>query len=816
MKISYKWLQSYIDLPESPEEVAELLTQCGLEVESVDVFETIKGGLKGVVSAEVVSCEKHPNADKLSLTRINAGGERLLDVVCGAPNVAAGQKVLLATIGTVLNFGDKTLEIKAANIRGARSEGMICAEDELGLGTSHDGILVLPADTAVGIPAAQIFNIETDYVFEIGLTPNRSDATSHIGVARDLIAVINADKNEKRKLKIPLIEGFSQDNNDFPVEIVIKDEKACPRYTGISFSDITVAESPEWLKNRLTAIGLRPINNVVDITNFVLMECGQPLHAFDLDCVKGRKVVVKKAEKEQMFTTLDGEQRRLSSEDLMICNSEESMCIAGVFGGISSGVSQSTRRIFLESAFFNSVSIRKTSRYHNLKTDASFRFERGADPEITIYALKRAAQLLSEICNAKVSSAIVDIYPYPVKPVEVFLRFERLKLLIGKVIPENIVQQILTDLGFVVLEVSPQGLLLRVPTSKVDVTREVDVIEEVLRIYGYNKIDLSSQMLSHIGLPPHPQYELNRTIASGFLADSGYLETMNVSLGSSALNKKYFPHTASSLVYLLNPLSRDLDSMRQSLLFNALENVSHNLNRKQSDIKLFEFGKVYQKKAEDGSIPEKYNERWMLSIILSGRRFPESWENPGGKANIFDLKTIIGKLLWRFGIDLSECRNEEIEKGIFTYGGKLLYKRKAIAEFGLIGNDLLKEFDIRQEVFMALIDWETICDFLEENVFVFKELPKYPEVRRDLALVIDKHQSFEAIQAEIMKAGGNLVRDISLFDVYEGEKISEGKKSYAVSVILGSKDKTLTDKDIDSAMNRIVQSLSKETGAVLR
>lgn len=817
MKISYNWLKSYLDFHNTPEEISIILTQCGLEVESLELFESVKGGLKGVVTGEVIQCEKHPNADKLSITKVNIGADRLLSIVCGAPNVKAGQKVLVATLGTTLWFGDKPLEIKAAKIRGEASEGMICAEDELGLGTSHEGILVLPSDTQLGISASEVFELVTDYIFEIGLTPNRADATSHLGVARDLAAAINAAENTGIKVCTPTTESFSFDNQSLPVEVIVEDAEACPRYSGISVGNIHVGESPAWLKNRLLAVGLRPINNVVDITNFVLMECGQPLHAFDLKAVKGNKVVVRKPLAGTKFISLDGVERKLSGRDLMICNETEGMCIAGVFGGLNSGVSADTKAIFLESAYFNPVSVRQTSKFHTLKTDASFRYERGADPNVTVYALYRALALMKEICGAETCSNIIDVYPTPIKNAEVTFRYDRMKKLVGKEIPSKKIRSILIDLGFDIIAENETDLRLIVPASKVDVTREIDVIEEVLRIYGYNNVEISAQMISSIGLKPTPDHETYRETIADFLSSKGFYETMNVSLANSELNKRFVPEKAGSSVNLLNPLSRELDSMRQSLVFDALENVVYNTNRKQSSLKLFEFGKIYEiNMAGAKDILSRYTETRMLSLCVSGRKFLENWNTNTVPTDVFDLRGVLSAVMKRVGIDIYAFESEQFSSSIFSVALRATINDKVLYEFGTIAKDLLKAYDIKQDVFVGLVNWDLLISRAENKVVRFAGLPKFPEVKRDLALVIDTHVHYEQIRAQVLKSGGEKVKSVQLFDVYEGEKIPEGKKSYAISIMLGDHHKTLTDNEIEGLMSKIYKALNATLGATLR
>jgi phenylalanyl-tRNA synthetase beta chain len=818
MKISYHWLKSYLNIDVSVEEVSEILTACGLEVESLETYESVKGGLRGVVTGEVLTCEKHPNADKLSLTKVDTGGGSLLDIVCGAPNVAAGQKVAVATIGTVLWFGDKPLEIKAATIRGAKSEGMICAEDELGLGTSHAGIMVLSPETPVGLPVAELFNVVSDTVFEIGLTPNRGDATSHLGVARDLAAVVAARDGRKVELNIPDVDAFKIESQFIDISVRVDDTLACPRYSGVCLDSIVIGESPDWLKHRLLAAGMRPINNVVDVTNFVMLECGQPLHAFDLRGIKGNTVVVRKAAEGTRFVTLDEADRNLSHEDLMICNSEHEMCIAGVFGGLNASVNESTTAIFLESAFFHPVGIRKTAKRHNLKTDSGFRFERGADPEITLWALKRATLILKEIAGARVCSSITDVYPVAVQPKEVKLRFARLALLTGASIPSKTVISILQSLGFQILSETTEELLLKVPTSKTDVTREADVIEEVLRIYGYNNVAFSEQMKSSISLLPRPDTMSYRNTADSLLTAEGFYEAWNVSLSNSDLCRKYYPESASDIVMLLNPLSRELDCMRISPVFNALENIRYNLNRKQNNLKFFEFGKVYKRlSAEYGlAISERFEENAFLCLSITGKQNSPSWEKAAAKTDVFALKAALEKVLRRFGIDSYSLDTIKISDTVFDYAQAGLAGKRELYRFGSISEALRDEFEIKQEVFVAWINWDVLMQLSEQKETRFSELSKYPEVRRDLALVIDRHVQYDRIRELVFESAGKLLREVNLFDVYEGDKMPDGKKSYAISLVLSHPEKTLTDKETDALMQNVIAGLAEKCGAVLR
>ena len=824
MKVSYNKLREYTGIAANPEEIARILTDCGLEVEGIEKYENIKGGLQGIVIGEVKTCEKHPNADKLTLTKVDVGGERLLDIVCGAPNVAAGQKVLVALEGTTLTMGENSLTIKKSKIRGEFSEGMICAEDEVGLGDSHEGIMVLPADAEVGTPAPAYFKVYTDTILEIGLTPNRSDAASHIGVARDLVAAWNAmhlhEPEKHIALKMPDIGGFAVDNHDLPIEIVIEDPKACPRYSGITLSGVKVEESPQWLKDFLKSIGVRPINNVVDITNFVLFEMGQPLHAFDTDYIAGNKVLVKQLPEGSPFTTLDEVERKLTAADLMICNAEDGMCMAGVFGGIRSGVTEKTRNIFLESAYFDPVSVRKTSKHHGLKTDASFRFERGADPNITVYAMKRAAMMIREIAGGSISSEVVDVYPEKILPFQVQMKYSNIDRLIGKNIERKIIHSILNWLGMKITDHTVDGFTVAVPTNKTDVQRDVDVIEEILRIYGYNNIEFDLSLRSSISLSEKPDRLKLRNTVSDFLVSGGFYEIMCNSLTKSVHDKTLPFIDGQKHVRILNPISRDLDVMRQSLLIGGLETIIFNINRKVTDLKLFEFGAEYTldpEKAGSDNWLDKYREHWKLAIFVSGRRQPESWRSEEEKTDFFQIRAMVHTLLERIGLDGSHYKISETAAPWFDFGLQLMAGDQVIADFGKLKKKILEYFDISQEVFYAEIDWELCLAFLARHPGLrYKEIPRYPEVRRDLALLLDKNITFGEIETLAVKNGGNLLRNVSLFDVYEGEQLGPDKKSYAVSFILRHDDKTLKDEEIDAFMKRLINVFENELQAQLR
>ncbi len=821
MKISYNWLKSYINIDITAEKAAELLTACGLEVESIEKTETVKGGLEGIVIGEVKTCIKHPDADKLSITTVDIGAEELLHIVCGAPNVSAGQKVTVATIGTILYNGDESFTIKKSKIRGEVSEGMICAEDELGLGNSHAGIMVLNPDAKIGLAAREYFGIEDDYTFEIGLTPNRSDATSHIGVARDLVAVINNlnDTAEKITLSYPDVSDFSVDNHDFPVEIIVEDHTACPRYTGITLTGIEVKESPDWLKKRLLSIGLRPINNIVDITNFILFETGQPLHAFDADKIKGKKVIVKKLAKDSLFLTLDGIERKLSGEDLMICNSEEGMCIAGVFGGAKSGVTEATTTIFLESAYFDATTIRKTSKFHGLKTDASFRYERGTDPNITVYALKRAVLLMKEIAGGKISSEIVDNYPEAKERKRVEVTYKNINRLIGKEIDKLKVKNILTALEIEISEENEEGLSLLIPTNKVDVLREADVIEEILRIYGYNNIEINSELHSSISYLTKPDKEKIQNTIADYLSNNGFIEIMNNSLSSSDYVSKMEEINPLSNVKILNPLSKELDVMRQSLLFGGLESISYNINRKTADLKLYEFGNIYSYNAaidKTAKVIKRFSEEKHLAIFVSGRKSPESWSITSGTVDFFSMKAFVENILKRLRINIDKLAISKISNSVFIEGLTYVANGKTLLTLGNLQNKILTSFGIKQTVFYADINWDLIVKLIPNQEITYAEVARFPEVRRDLALLINKEISFAEIVKLAYQTEKNLLQKVNLFDVYEGNKLEAGKKSYAVSFILLDKDKTLNDKQIEGIMNRLIKVYTEKLGAIIR
>ncbi len=814
MKISYNWLKEYIKTDLSPDEIGILLTDCGLEVESIEKFETVKGGLKGIVVAEVISKEKHPDADRLNLTTVDVGTGTLLNIVCGAANVEVGQKVIVAMIGAQLfpTIGEP-FEIKKSKIRGQNSEGMICAEDEIGLGGSHAGIMVLDPSAKVGTPANEYFKIEEDHVLEIGLTPNRADATSHVGVARDLVAVLNAQKGEAiHFLDFPEVRLFKTDNTNSVISVTVEDHVACPRYSGLSLADITVADSPEWLKNRLKAIGVRPINNIVDATNFVLHELGQPMHAFDADKIKGGKVIVKKLADKTKFKTLDETERELSADDLMICDADGGMCIAGVFGGLEAGVTAETKNIFLESAYFNASSVRKSSKRHGLKTDASFRFERGTDPNITVYALKRAALLIKEIAGGSIASEIIDIYPTPIEHFKVPFSFEKCEQLIGKKIELELVKNIITSLGIEIEHEGNDALLLSVPPFKVDVTREQDVIEEVLRIYGYNNIEIPTVLNSSLSFAEKPDKEKIQNVISDLLTNNGFSEMMCLSLTKGEYATKLSSLSDDRSVAMMNPLSSDLNVLRQTLLFSGLETIAYNQNRRNADLKLYEFGKTYI--AIKGETT-KYIETKHLSVFITGRKQEESWNATNDTMTLYTLKGNVKNVLERLGI--KDFKLAALNSDTFSQGLSFSHNKKIVVEFGEIAKSLSsKLMDIKMPVFYADFNWDLVLDAMKNSSTMYSEVPKFPEVRRDLALLIDKVVQFDQLEQLAYQSEKSLLKNVNLFDVYEGDKLPDGKKSYALSFILQDENATLTDKQIEKIMEKLMKTYQEKVGAEIR
>jgi phenylalanyl-tRNA synthetase beta chain len=803
MTISYNWLKDYIDIPESAEDLGKILTSTGLEVEHVDPFETVKGGLKGLVIGEVLTCTKHPNADKLSLTTVDVGGERSLPIVCGAPNVAAGQKVVVALPGTtVYPSKGEPFTIKSAKIRGEVSEGMICAEDEIGLGESHAGIMVLNTTAKNGTPASTFFDIQSDYTIEIGLTPNRVDAASHLGVARDIKA------SQNREVRWPSVDSFRVNNTSLPMAVEVQNTEACPRYSGVTLSGINVKESPAWLKNRLMAIGLTPINNIVDITNYVLHETGQPLHAFDADAIKGNKVIVKTMPAGTKFITLDNKERALTANDLMICNTQEGMCIAGVFGGAHSGITSNTTKVFLESACFSPDYVRKTSMHHGLKTDASFRFERGTDPNITVYALKRAALLIQELAGGEVSSEVVDIYPQPVENRLIEVKDKNVTRLIGKALTRQEVKEILARLDITVSNEQPDRYTVSVPPYRVDVLQEADVIEEILRIYGFDNVELKAYAGSDF-IAEFPEQDINKfkTTLGHLLTGNGFYEIWTNSLTNLQYQQKHQLTFAGEPVEILNKLSEEQGILRQTMLFTGLEVCAHNINRRQKDLRLFEFGKTY------GKSGGRYFEEEVLALYMTGNTETENWQHKTQPTTYHDLAQQVMQIVQKSG--LGNVSQQVIQDPLFDYALQLLDRNKVIGKLGRVKTPLLKEFGIKQEIFYAELNTSLLFKAANPKL-VIQEVPRFPEVRRDLSLVLDKQVSFDAIRAMVLETERKLVREIIAFDVYEGSNIPAGKKAYALGFTLLDENKTLTDEEIEKTMNRLMTAFEQKLGAVIR
>jgi phenylalanyl-tRNA synthetase beta chain len=806
MKISYNWLKEYIDIDLEATEVARYLTDTGLEVEGIENVESVKGGLKGIVIGEVLTKEQHPNADRLSVTTVNIGKEEPLKIVCGAPNVEAGQKVPVATIGTILYSGEESFKIKKGKIRGEVSEGMICAEDEIGLGESHDGIMVLEPNAKPGELGSDYFNIESDIVFEIGLTPNRSDAMSHIGVARDLAAILNHN-NIECELKFPEINLFKE-GSDKSLNIEVKDKNACPRYAGLSITNVTIAASPEWLQKRLTSIGLSPINNLVDITNYVLHETGQPLHAFDANKIKGNTVIVQQLKEKTKFVTLDDVERELSSEDLMICDGEnQPMCIAGVFGGKNSGVEKETTDVFLESAYFNPVSVRKTAKRHALSTDASFRFERSVDPNLVIYALKRATLMIEEICHGTVSSSITDLYPNKILNTEIPLSYKKVDSLIGEKIDRNAIQSILKNLDIEITKVKEDGLDISIPPYRTDVTREEDVVEEILRIYGYNNIHIPTQLKSSISYSNKIDEDNIQNIISDLLSNNGFNECMNNSLSKSSYSELISEIKLDEQVKLLNPLSQDLDGMRQSLLFSGLESIAYNINRKSNDLSLYEFGKTYN------IVKGKYVESKKLILLASGNVKSENWNEKSKKKDFFWIKQNVEHILKRLGLKSIKGKNSKLSYLIDSYA--FHFKKDNIANFGYVNKAILKTFNIKSDILYAELEWDLIIKNIQSNT-KYLEVNKFPSVRRDLALLLDEDIPFSKLKSIANQTESKLLKSVNLFDVYQGDKLPNNKKSYALSFILEDQENTLTDKQIDAVMDKLINAFEQKVSAEVR
>jgi len=821
MKISYNWLKKHINVDLPAEDLSKLLTDCGLEVEFLEEVCPVKGGLKGVVVGHVVNKEKHPDADRLSLTKVDTGTGTLLDIVCGAPNVAAGQKVLVATVGTRIYMADGDFEIKKNKIRGYTSEGMICAEDELGLGHSHEGIMILPNDAVVGTKAAAFLNIETDWLFEIGLTPNRADATSHLGVARDVYALLKnrnlLSEQEKNNLilKTDSNATVKAQQQGLSIDIDVEDLSACPRYTGITISGVTVKESPDWLKNKLKVIGLKPINNIVDISNYILFDLGQPLHIFDADQIKGNKVIVKKYNNDFEFVTLDGTTQKMTPNDLMICNTVEPMCIAGVYGGLNSGVTALTRNVFIESAYFNPVTIRKTSKRLGLKTDASFRFERGTDPNVTVRALKEAVALIQDMAGGIVTSEIVDSYPHPVSNNLIVLNYSNFYKMAGKVIDKIAIKNIIRSLEVQIYQEDEEQIYLSVPPYRVDVTREIDVIEDVLRIYGYNNIEMPGQIKASLSFSPKPDKEKVVAVVSDFLCSNGYNEMMNNSLSKSDYYEKLNYFDKDKSVRLLNPLSKDLETLRQTPLYSGLEVIAYNHNRKNFNLRLFEYGKIYHCDKSKKDLA-KYSEGYRLSLFQTGFSSNENWTGKQSQFDFFTLKADLFDMFKRIGINTEMLKLSEQTESYFNHGLTYQFKKRNLLSIGSLQARLNKFFDIKQTVFYAEIDVDFMMEILANVKFQYKEIPKFPKMRRDLALLIDENITFADIEKIAKGLNIQLLKDISLFDIYKGDKIENGKKSYAVSFTFLDAQRTLTDDEVDKIMNQLINQYQKHLGAVLR
>jgi phenylalanyl-tRNA synthetase beta chain len=802
MTISFNWLKEYIDIPETPEEIGHVLTSTGLEVESIEVFETIKGSLQGLVIGEVIYCSKHPNADKLTLTKVDVGS-KILPIVCGAPNVAVGQKVIVALPGSRLHPSNgESFTIKSTKIRGEQSEGMICAEDEIGLGKNHEGIVVLETQLPNGTPASQYYRIESDHRIEIGLTPNRADAASHVGVARDIKAV------KKRDLLLPKVEKFSIQNRDLPITVEVENFDACPRYSAVTISGVNISESPDWLKNRLRAIGQTPINNIVDITNFVCFELGQPLHAFDADRISGGKVIVKTLPEGSKFTTLDKKERILKSTDLMICNSSEGMCIAGVFGGVNSGISGNTRNIFLESAYFSPEYIRKTSMQHQLKTDASFRFERGTDPNNTVFALKRASLLIQEIAGGTISSDVVDIYPTKIDHRIITVKYKNIDRLLGKKIARDEILTILECLDIQIINKDENILTVSVPPYRVDVVQEADIAEEILRIYGFNNIELSETASADF-LASFPAKDLNkfkRGIGE-LLVSNGFYEIWTNSLTNSAYQKTHNLSFKGTPVEILNKLSEEQGILRQTLLFTGLEVCSYNINRKQKDLKFFEFGKIYYKESD------KYKEEERLALYMTGNVQADNWRSASKGVSYYDLAQHVYHIVTKCGV--AAIKQQKINDQLFDYGAKLFRGNEELGKVGKVKQAFLKDFGIKQDLFYAELNSSLLFQNANPKL-VIQDVTKFPEVRRDLSLVLDKQISFEEIYNLVMEAEKRLIKNIIAFDVYEGENIPKGKKAYALGFTLQNETKTLTDEEIDRTMERLMAALQEKLGALIR
>lgn len=830
MNVSYKWLKEYVDFDLTPDEVAAALTSVGLEVDGVEEVQSVKGGLKDIVVGEVLTCVEHPNSDHLHVTTVNQGSGDPVQIVCGAPNVAAGQKVVVATLGAKIYEGDDCFTIKPSKLRGVESCGMLCSQKELGLGDDHSGIMVLPSDAVPGTPAAEYFHLESDFVIEVDITPNHSDACSHWGVARDFYAWL-LQNGYSTSLHRPSDRSFKVDSSSLEIPVQVLNTEACPRYAGVSIKGVTVKESPDWLKNRLSTIGLHPINNIVDVTNYILFAYGQPLHSFDADKIKGGKVVVRTMPEGTPFTTLDGVERKLSERDLMICNAQEPMCMAGVFGGLDSGIQDTTVNVFLESAYFHPTWIRKSARRHQLSTDASFRFERGIDPNGVIYALKQAAMLIKELAGGEIAMEITDSYPVPMNDFEVDFSFDYADSLIGKKLDRQVMKSIVENLGIKVESFDEKGMKLSVPPFRVDVQRPCDIVEEILRIYGYNNIDFGKSVQSSLTV----QGDVDRShklqdLVSEQLVGCGFNEILNNSLTRAAYYDGLECCPSEKLVRLMNPLSADLNVLRESLIFGGLESLSHNIRRQSSDLRFFEFGKCYyfdaekreglKQPKEDGTVQnpiKAYSEDYHLGLWITGNRVSASWAHADEKSSVYELKAFVQNIFQRLGLQKGNIQIEEFENAIFASG--LRYKLrsgKTVCELGLVSRPLLKMTDVDQPVCYADINWDELLKATRKNKVSYSELPKYPAVRRDLALLIDKTVKFQDIERLAYQTEGKLLKEVTLFDVYEGKNLESGKKSYAVSFLLQDESQTLNDVQIEKVMNKLIAALQNKLDAKLR
>ena len=820
MNISYKWLKEYVDFDLTAQQVADALTSTGLEVDALEEVQSIKGGLKGLYVGKVLTCEAHPNSDHLHVTTVDLGKGEPSQIVCGAPNVAAGQKVIVADLGCVLYDGDKEFVIKKSKLRGVESNGMICAEDEIGVGTSHDGIIVLPEDAVVGTPAAEYYNLESDWLIEVDITANRADGLSHWGVARDLYAWLKSNGYET-KMHRPDCSAFTVDNHDLPIEVKIENTEACKRYACVSVTDCEVKESPEWLKNKLNTIGLRPINNIVDITNYVMMAYGQPLHTFDADMVKGHKIVVKTMPDGTPFQTLDGEEHKLSDRDLAICNEEDPMCIAGVFGGKGSGTYETTKNVVLESAYFHPTWIRKSARRHGLSTDASFRFERGVDPNGTIYALQQAAILCKELAGGKVSMEICDVYPEPMKNAVVDLTYKYVHDLVGKDIPVEKIKSICESLEMKVLEETAEGLKLDIPAYRVDVTRPCDVVEDILRIYGYNNVEIPTQLKSSLVIKgDEDQKHKLANLVSEQLVGEGFNEILNNSLTKGAYYEGSASFPAENCVKILNPLSTDLNVMRQTLLFGGLESVQHNVNRKRGNLRFFEFGNVYTLDPEKENLDDPmqaYKEQYHAALWITGKRVEGSWAHANEDSNFYELSAYVENILRRIGVKPGMIVRKKSESDIFSAGLTIENRGgKKLIEMGIIAKKLQKQFGLDAPVFYAELNWTALMKVIKKNEVLYTEVPKFPAVSRDLALLVDNSVEFAQIEQIARQTEKKLLKKVELFDVYEGDKLPAGKKSYAVNFILQDEEKTMGDKQIEAIMNKLIANIKKQLNAELR